>query len=104
MTATVIQKDLTIQGDLVANEGTISVAGNVTGNVDAKSVDVLASGTVKGGIQAEEVKIAGGVEGSVKSRALAIEEKGELKADVTTGTMTMSSGAKISGRVDVRGG
>ncbi|KIC47495.1 hypothetical protein RA28_00935 [Ruegeria sp. ANG-S4] len=103
MAATVIQEDLTIQGDLVAKEGAISVAGNVTGDVDAKSVEILAPGKVNGGINAEEIKIAGRVQGSVKCRALTLEEKSELKADVTAGTMKMSSGAKISGRVEASG-
>jgi len=104
MSASVIQEDLTIQGDLVAKGGAISVGGKVTGNVDAKTVEVFSQGSVKGGINAEEVKIAGFLEGSVKCSALYLDEKSQLKADVTAGTMTMNSGAKISGRVETRGG
>ncbi len=104
MSASMIQEDLTIQGNLVAKGGAISVGGKVTGDLDAKSVEVLAQGSVKGEIKAEEVKIAGLVEGSVKCNSLSLDEKSELKADVTAGTMTMSSGAKISGRVEARGG
>lgn len=104
MSASVIQEDLTIQGDLVAKGGAISVGGKVTGNVDAKTVEVFSQGSVKGGINAEEVKIAGFLEGSVKCSALYLDEKSELKADVTAGKMTMNSGAKISGRVETRGG
>ena len=61
-------------------------------------------GIVTGGVSAEEVRIAGALQGSVKCGALALDEKSELKADVTAGTMTMSAGAKISGRVNARGG
>lgn len=104
MPVSVIQEDLIIQGNLVAKGGAISVGGKVTGDVDAKSVEILAPGSVVGGISAEEVKIEGLLEGSVKCDALSLEEKSELKADVTAGTMTMSSGAKISGRVETRGG
>jgi len=101
---TVIQEDVTIQGNLVAKEGTISVGGNVTGDIDAKSVEVLAQGVVKGAIRAEEVKIAGVLDGSVKCGTVTLDEQSELKADITAGTMTMSPGAKISGRVEARGG
>lgn len=104
MAASEIQEDLIIQGDLVAKGGSISVSGKVTGDVDAKSVEVMSAGSVKGTISAEDVKIAGLLEGSVKCNALSLAEKSELKADVTAGTMTMSSGAKISGRVETRGG
>lgn len=89
---------------MVAKGGAISIGGKVTGNVDAKAVEVFAQGSVKGGINAEAVKIGGLLEGSVNCNALSLDEKSELKADVTAGTMTMSSGAKISGRVETRGG
>ncbi len=102
--ATTIHEDLTIQGDLVAKEGDISIGGKVMGDVSARTVEILAPGVVKGGISAEEVKIAGRLEGSVKCNALSLEEKSVLKADVTARTMTMSSGATISGRVEARGG
>ena len=83
MADTMIQTDLTIQGDLVAKDGGIIVSGKVTGNIRAKSVQVTEPGRVKGGIEAEDVTIAGLLEGSVKCSALALEEKSELKADVT---------------------
>jgi cytoskeletal protein CcmA (bactofilin family) len=102
--ATVIQEDLTIQGDLVAKEGDISISGKVTGDISARNVEILAQGSVKGGISADAVKIAGRLEGSVNCKALALEEKSDVKADVTAGSMTMSSGATISGRVEARGG
>ena len=104
MAATVIQEDLVVQGNLVAKDGAVSISGRVTGDIDARSVEILSPGIVKGGVNAEEVKIAGLLEGSLKCGALALEEKSELKADVTAGTMKMSSGAKISGRVEARGG
>ena len=104
VSVSLIQEDLAIEGNLVAKGGSISVGGKVTGDLDAKSVEVLAQGSVKGGIRAEEVKVAGFVDGSVECNSLSLDEKSELNADVTAGTMTMSSGAKISGRVEARGG
>ncbi len=104
MADTTIQTDLTIQGDLVAKDGGIIVSGKVIGNIQAKSVQVTEPGQVKGGIEADDVTIAGLLDGSVKCNELALEEKSELKADVIAGTMTMSSGAKIDGRVKASGG
>ena len=104
MTGTVIQEDLTIQGDLSAKDGDITISGKVTGDVSAKSVEVLAPGKIVGGISASDVKISGRLEGSVKCDSLSLEEKSEVKADVTAGTMTMRSGATISGRVEAKGG
>lgn len=100
---TVIQEDLNIQGNLKAKEGTVSVAGKVTGDIDAQSVEIQTQGSVKGGIGADKVVISGRLDGSVKCRELVLEKESELKADVKAGTIAMSSGAKISGRVEARG-
>lgn len=104
MAETIIQEDMTVQGNMVAKEGTISIAGKVAGDIDAKSVEIREHGAVNGGVSAEKVMIAGLLEGSVKCEELSLEEKSSLKADVSAGTMKMNSGAKISGRVEARGG
>lgn len=104
MAETVIQPDMDIQGNLVAKQGAVSVAGKVTGDIDAKSVDIQAQGKVKGGLKAERVVVAGHLEGHVTCGELVLEKESELKADVNAGTMTMNSGAKISGKVEARGG
>ncbi len=101
MTTTIIQKDLTIEGNLAAKGGTISIGGNVTGDIDAKSVEILSGGKVAGGISAETVKISGALDGSVKCGVLDLDSNSELKADLSADTMTMGAGAKISGRVEV---
>ena len=104
MAGTVIQPDLVIDGNLATKDGVVSISGKVTGDIDAKSIEILATGSVQGRVAAEDVKISGSLQGSVKCGRLALEEKSEVKADVTAGTMTMSSGATISGRVEARGG
>ena len=65
MNATIIQEDLTIQGNLSAKDGTISIGGTVTGDVEAKTIEVLSRGKVKGGISGDDVTISGTLEGSV---------------------------------------
>lgn len=104
MAGTIIQQDLVVDGNLSSKDGLISISGKVTGDIDAKSIEVLAQGVVEGGLSAEDVKIAGSLKGRVKCKALDLAENSEVQADVTAGTMTMSSGAKISGRVEARGG
>ncbi len=44
------------------------------------------------------------MEGSVTCGELVLDKESELKADVNAGTMTMNSGAKISGQVVAKGG
>ncbi len=101
MSGTVIQEDLTIEGNLTARDGTVSVSGKVVGDIDASVVEILSSGHVKGRVTAVSVTISGALEGGVKCSELILEEKSELKADVTAKTMSMSSGAKVHGKVAV---
>ena len=103
MNETIIQEDLTVHGNLVAKDGSISIGGNVAGDIDAKGIEILSHGSVKGGIEAEEVNISGSLEGSVKCSQLTLGDRSQLKADVTAGTMTMSAGAKVDGRGKVGG-
>ncbi|MEM7291238.1 MAG: polymer-forming cytoskeletal protein [Pseudomonadota bacterium] len=104
MDATIIQEDLTIQGNLVTKDGEVSIGGHVQGDVQAKTVEILVSGNVKGAVDATEVVVSGVLNGSFNCKSLALEENANVEADVTAGTMTMSSGAKVSGHVKAKGG
>jgi cytoskeletal protein CcmA (bactofilin family) len=103
MGETIIQADLTIEGDLLAKGGVISINGHVSGDVEARAVQILAPGTVEGSINAKEVTISGRLQGSVKCDVLSLSEESSVAADVTAGTMTMKSGADLTGRVSVKG-
>jgi cytoskeletal protein CcmA (bactofilin family) len=103
MDDTIIQADLTIEGDLVAKGGTNLIGGHVGGDIKTRLVEFLALGAVEGGINAEEVAITGRLQGSVKCEALSLNEESSVSADVTAGTMTMKSGAELTGHVSVRG-
>ncbi|WP_372922097.1 polymer-forming cytoskeletal protein [Roseovarius sp.] len=103
MGETIIQADVTIEGDLLAKGGTISINGHVSGDIEARAVQILAPGTVEGSINAEDVAISGQLQGSVKCDVLSLSEESIVSADVAAGTMTMKSGADLTGRVSVRG-
>ena len=79
-----------VEGDVFvpekAGKGQVFVvAGRVTGRVTAHVVDVKKTGSVLGGIDAEEVTIHGTVEGNVKVRhRLALASTGVVSGDVQT--------------------
>ncbi|RYH07314.1 polymer-forming cytoskeletal protein [Tropicimonas sp. IMCC6043] len=101
MSGTVIQDDLTVEGNLTAKDGTVIISGNVVGDIDANVVEILSSGRVRGGVTAVNVTLSGALEGSVKCSELTLEEEADLKADVSAKTMSMSSGTKVHGKVAV---
>lgn len=104
MSQSVIEEDLTIDGNIVSDGGAVHVKGNVTGDIVARSVDVHATGQVKGAIEAEQVKIQGKQSGRIKCAELSLEKLAEVKSDVTAQTLSSEKGARLIGKVQITGG
>jgi cytoskeletal protein CcmA (bactofilin family) len=103
MHSAIISEDLTIEGDLLAKDSSLTINGKVTGDVTAKSIDVRPEGQVTGTLSAESVVIGGTVKGKVACSDLALEETARVEADLATSSLTSRKGAKLSGRVEVKG-
>lgn len=74
--------DAMVSGDISINEGS-SVAGNL------RAENVICSGTIKGNLN---------VSGNIT-----LTENAQVLGDIKTGTLTMSRGAKVSGKIDMGG-
>ena len=103
MTASVIESDLTIDGNIVSKEGTVSVKGRVKGDIQAKTVDVAGEGTVDGAVTADTVKIDGKQTGSVSCTELSLGATSHVSSKVTAKTMTSVKGARLTGEVQITG-
>ena len=103
MDESVIEEDLTIEGNLTAANSAVSVKGRIRGDVKAKTIDVLASGSVLGAVAADDVTVAGKLEGSVDCTLLSLQETSKVQANLSAKTLSVNSGATIAGRVDVKG-
>lgn len=104
MSGSVIEKDLTVDGNVVSSDGTINVKGSVKGDIKAKSVDVAEGGTVDGAVEADRVNIQGRQSGSVKCSELALGATSEVRSKITAQTMSSEKGAKLVGEVQITGG
>jgi cytoskeletal protein CcmA (bactofilin family) len=104
MTRSVIEEDLAIDGNIATQDGEVDVKGRVTGDIIARSVDVHASGSVQGAIEADTVRIGGRQSGRIKCAELSLEKDAEVKADVTAHTLTSEKGARLVGKVQITGG
>jgi len=103
MQSAIISEDLTIEGDLLAKESSLTILGTVTGDVSARAIDVQPSGVVTGTLSAEAVSIGGRVKGRVTCSDLSLTETAQVEADLVTGALTSRKGAILAGKVQVTG-
>ncbi|MEZ5778962.1 MAG: polymer-forming cytoskeletal protein [Paracoccaceae bacterium] len=104
MTRSVIEQDLTVDGNVTSKEGDIEVKGRVTGDIVSRSVDVHVSGQVQGAITADLVTIQGRHSGRIECSELSLQKEAEVKADVKAQTLSSEKGARLVGKVQITGG
>jgi cytoskeletal protein CcmA (bactofilin family) len=95
---TVIAKDLSIIGNLVS-EGTIEIAGRIEGNIKCDSLNLHATGLIKGDVIAKSAKINGEINGVIKAKQVSIGEKGKIHGFVIYETIAITEGAVIFGQL-----
>lgn len=90
---TVIAKGIIFTGT-VEGEGIVQIEGRLEGEVKLKgSVTVTTTGTVKGPITADSVRVAGEVVGSITARDnLCLERTGSIHGDVATCSLVIENG------------
>jgi len=81
-------------------KGEIEIAGKVNGNIKAKKLKILETGTVRGTVYAEEVEVLGCITGNIESENIHIGEKGVVRGDLNfENNLSVLAGADILGRV-----
>ncbi len=103
MADSVIEEDLTIEGNIDSSKGDIDVKGRVTGNVKAHAVKLHLSGSIDGELSAKLITIEGKHKGSVQCDDLTLTSTSDLNAKIIAQTMTTEVGAKIAGSVKITG-
>lgn len=96
-TKSVFASDLKITGE-VSSAGDIEMAGEVDGNVSARSLAIAGDGRMKGMIKAETVDVKGKLDGQVDAGAFTLRATAQVTADVTYAALVIESGAQIEGR------
>ena len=103
MQSAIISEDLTIEGDLLAGDSSLSISGTITGDVTARTIDIRPEGAVTGTLKAEQVTVGGRLAGRVACRDLSLEETARVEADLTVDSLTSRKGAVLKGKVEVKG-
>ncbi len=95
--ASVLAPDLTITGDL-KSDGALQINGTVIGDVTCDNLVIGESGTVRGNIAAEFIRIAGTVEGHVEAKDIVVTRSAKMVGDVVHDSLTVEQGAYLDGR------
>ena len=96
-TKSVFASDLKITGE-VSSAGDIEMAGEIDGNVSARSLMVGPDGRMNGTVSAESVEVKGKVDGQINAGTFMLRASAQVAADVTYRTVVIESGAQIEGR------
>ena len=103
MSISIIEEALTIEGNIRSQKGSLEIKGKVIGDISAKTIVVQTSGTLAGAVSAETVTIKGKQSGSIKCADLTLTSTSEVHVNVEAQTMTVQSGAKILGKLQITG-
>lgn len=102
----IISSDLRIEGNLFS-EGDIQIDGEVSGDIDSKTLTLGEKSIVRGSISAETVRICGKVEGEVKASTVVMTKTARVSGDVLHDSLAVEAGAFIDGhckRLEVKSG
>lgn len=95
-TFSVIGTDVTVRGDVDASVD-LHVDGTIEGDIRCAILVQGNNSTIKGGISAEQARIAGTVEGSIAAKEIIIESSARVTGDVVYEKISVSTGGRIEG-------
>lgn len=95
--------DTTITGNIRASAD-LHVDGSIDGDIACSSLVQGEGSEINGGVQAETVRIAGLIRGSVRAREVVILRTARIEGDVSYDALTIEQGARLDGRLTPNGG
>ncbi|WP_299083227.1 polymer-forming cytoskeletal protein [uncultured Ruegeria sp.] len=103
MASSIIEEDLTVEGNVRSDGGGVDVKGHVVGDVSADVITVQLGGSVDGALSAKQITIEGKHKGSLKCDDLKLASSSNVQADVIARTMETERGAKVVGKANITG-
>jgi cytoskeletal protein CcmA (bactofilin family) len=92
-------ENLRFEGEIDC-KGEIEIAGKVIGNVKAKKLRILETGSIKGRVLTDDVEVLGHMIGNIESVNILIGDKAIVRGDLRfENNLVVLEGADISGHV-----
>ena len=97
----IIAAGISIEGK-IEGSGHIRIAGSFTGDIHVEGNLTIEPGAkLTGGVRAKTVTVSGELEGNIDSASVVeLTATGMLNGDVKAGTLTVSAGSRMRGRVE----
>jgi cytoskeletal protein CcmA (bactofilin family) len=102
MPKTIISEELTVTGD-IKGESSIEIRGKVIGDIDIRSMDILAGGSVEGNVRVETAQVRGSLKGSITAQSLDLYAQADVHAEISAKAMAAEKGARFVGAVKISG-
>lgn len=96
-TFSVIGADVTITGNIAASAD-LHVDGAIVGDITCNALVQGETSTITGSVQAESIRLAGKVHGTIAARELVILKTARIEGDVHYDALTIEQGAQVEGR------
>jgi cytoskeletal protein CcmA (bactofilin family) len=81
----------------IASSGTITISGNIDGNVNADVVIISSGGRIVGFIESRELHIHGMANASIKSQNVFVYKTGTCDGDISYTTLYTEEGGLVRG-------
>lgn len=96
-TKSIFASDLKITGE-VSSSGDIEMAGEIDGNITARSLAIAGEGRMRGTVRAQALEVKGQLDGQVEAATFTLRATAQVAADVVYDSVVIESGAQIEGR------
>jgi cytoskeletal protein CcmA (bactofilin family) len=83
----------------IDSDGDILIDGSLRGSLRAQRLTVGLDGLIEGDVAADEVTVRGTVKGPIHARHIHLEHGAEVEGDITTTTIAIDTGARLTGAV-----
>jgi len=98
----ILGSDTNIAGNVNASTD-LHVDGRIEGDIACNALVQGEGSEIAGNVEAESVRIAGRVEGTVTAREVVILKSARIRGDIAYDALTIEQGAQLDGRLTPRG-
>lgn len=95
--ASLIAEGVQIRGDM-ATDGDLHLDGSVEGDLKVGQLTIGESGQVSGSIEADSIEVRGRVTGTISARRVRLLATSRVHGDISHGELSIESGAHFEGR------